>query len=102
MRDAGKTQEVSALQKLVNPWEQKRETCEGEEGAPAPTFPRLGPAGAGREGEDPSPRVPLPRSGMWRRRGGAGRGRCGPSRSTALTVNSNPRAARVLVCRSSR
>ena len=100
MRDAGKIQEVPAQQKLVDPWEQKRETCEGEEGAPAPTFPRLGPAGAGREGEDLSPRVPRPRSGLWPRRGGAGRGRCSPSRPTTLTVNSW--AAGVLVCRSSR
>ena len=54
------------------PGNKKSETCKDEEGAPAPTFPRLGPAGAGREGEDPSPRYPARDLGCGR--AGAGRG----------------------------
>lgn len=64
-------------------------------------FPDRARGGGGAGVGGPEPHVPRPRSGLWPRRGGAGRGRCGPSRPTALTVNSNPRAALVMVYRSS-
>ena len=55
MRDAGKIQEVPAQQKLVDPWEQKRETCEGEEGAPRTGLSPTGPCGGGAGGGGPEP-----------------------------------------------
>lgn len=108
MRGEGGTQgwrrsEVSPLQKLVGPWEQKG-NLGGRRGSPSTDLSPTGPGGGGGGGAGvggPEPHVPRPRSGLWPRRGGAGRGRCGPSRPTALTVNSNPRAALVMVYRSS-
>lgn len=64
--------EVSPLQKLVGPWEQKG-NLGGRRGSPSTDLSPTGPGGgAGREWEDPSPTYPARDLGCGR--AGAGRG----------------------------
>lgn len=82
----------SSAKKLVGLGNKKSETCK-DEGGPTTDLSRLGPAGRGGRGRTRPP-YPARDLGCGRAGSGAGRGHCGPRRPTALTVNSNPQAAR--------
>ena len=72
MRDAGKTQEVSALQKLVDPWNKKGKLARAKRGPQHRPFPDWALLGRGGRGRTRAPGYPARDLGCGR--AGSGRG----------------------------